>query len=186
MKRILLISALFLSLCSAMCAQYLKEPLWMTSSRNRTDKQNAGYGYSHSFGVGTTFTDYCITFRYGYQFQKCDGLLGRIVSGNGFYAAYGAGTYPEWNLAGAEHHDKWSAGIMIGSMWREKGWWPTVNLGISRHWYTTYPGYKETNDPVFDKWAFEFGSSGQIGHFYPWVIVSSRQMEMTFGIGVIF
>jgi hypothetical protein len=121
------------------------------------------------------------------MFFDYSGWLGKRLNGNGLYVTYGNGRYPNWNLAGAERHDKVSAGFMLGSPWVVADWWPTINFGIARHWLTTYPGYEKTNDPVFQEWDIEFGSAGQIGHFYPWVTVALlRQLEMTFGIGITF
>jgi hypothetical protein len=144
--------------------------------------------HSHSIGFGLTATDVCATLRYGYMFSGYEGWLGEKLNQNGIYFSAGKGRYPEWNLAGAKDHYLVAAGFMLGSPWPEPGWFPTINIGIARHWTNTYPGYEVIlNQPVFRKWSVEFGSAGQIGHFYPWTNVSlARQLEMTFGIGITF
>jgi len=164
-----------------------KKAPWSSLDRERMLGGTGKPGKSFSVGVGTTVTDICITGRGSYMFFGHTGWFGRLMNGNGFYGTYGSGSYAEWNCAGARTHDKWSVGFMLGSLWITDDWWPTVNFGYGRHWLTTYPGYEQTNDPVFAKNVFEFGSSGQIGWFCPWVIVSvNRQLEMTFGASVAF
>jgi hypothetical protein len=118
-----------------------------------------------------------------------DGWLGERLNGNGFYVTGGKGRYDKRGLAGIMDHWTVSGGVMVGSPCiDEYDWWPTLNLGIGRHWTTTWPGEKRIEGaPGYYKWDLEFGSSGQIGWYYPWVKVSVfRQIEMVFGVGVIF
>lgn len=148
-----------------------------------------GYGQrSMIVGGGTTFTDYCGTVFVGRMFYGNEGKVGEFVYGNGVYVMAGKGRYPEWNAGKAKDHYKVGGGFMWGSYWMEELWWPTLNIGLSRHWLDCYPGFEKIKGaPVFGEWTVDFGSSAQIGWYYNGVLVSiGRQLEMTVIFGVAF
>lgn len=143
---------------------------------------------STAVGFGTTLTDYCGTVWVSRMFYGNEGKLEKFVYGNGIYGTAGKGRYPEWNAGKAMDHWKVSMGFMWGAYWIEEEWWPTLNVGLAKNWTNCYPGYgRIEGEPIYRDFNLEFGSSAQIGWYYPWVIVSvGRQLEMTFGASIIF